>query len=89
MVCILLLLHMSSGLLDREAFIFNQKVISLPPFTVTLTFLSKVQIHRVKPQAQVHFLVRDVALTQLLHTFQSLAHLHEGCMEPIRRGWIY
>ena len=85
MVCISLL-HMSTGLLDREAFIFKQKVISLPPSTVTLTFLPKVQIHRVKPKAQVHFLERDVALTQLLHTFQLLAHLHEGCMEPIRRS---
>ena len=26
----------------------------------------------------------NVALTQLLHAFQYLAHLHEGCMEPIR-----
>ena len=67
MVCISLL-HMSSCLLDREAFIFSQKVISLLPFTMTLTFLPKVQ-YRVKPQAQIHFL-ENVALTQLLHTFQ-------------------
>ena len=87
MACISLL-HMSSGLLDREAFIFNQKVIFLPPFTMTLTFLSKVHIHRVEPQAQVNFLVRNVALTQLLHTFQLLAHLYEGFMEPIRKDWI-
>ena len=83
MACISLL-HISLGLLDRDAFIFNQKVISLLPFSTTLTFLHKVQIHRVKPQVQVHFLVSNVALTQLLHAFQYLAHLHEGCMEPVR-----
>ena len=87
MVCISLL-HMSSCLLDREAFIFSQKVISLLPFTMTLTFLLKVQIYRVKPQAQVHFLEKNVALTQLLHTFQLLAHLYEGFMELIRKDWI-
>lgn len=81
-------LHVSSGLLDREAFIIDQKVISPLPFTVTLTVVPKVQIHRVTPQAQVHFLLRDVALTQLLHAFQLLAHLHVGYMEPIRKGWI-
>ena len=68
-------------------YIFHQKVISPLPFTVTLTVLPRVLLHLVKPQAQVHFLMRDVAFTQALRALQLLVHVRLA-MEPIRKGSI-